>query len=143
MDFDETWTYCFSSGDLNSFTVENDGRGKPWTGDITMTHSDERYAALMFCQNCDCDWENCEPEVSFLSFFLNNSYCAQIFSDGETYVISYDCDEICVAEHAINFGFGELFGDTQCSLIDVCPFAVTWNIRGTIINIYLRKLYVY
>ena len=93
-----------------------------------MTHSDEGYAALMFCLNCDCNSGefrgNCGPEVSFLS---------------------YDCDEICVAEHGINFAFGERFGDTRCSTspIDVCPFEVTWNIRGTIIKIYLTKLNVY
>ena len=120
--YDEKWTHCFPSGDLNSFTFENEG--KSWTGDITMTHYDEGYAALMFCQNCDCN--------------SGEFRCGLVDS-----VISTDCDELCVAEHAINLGFGGLPGDTQCSPSDVCRFAVSWNIRGTIINIHLTKLYVY
>ena len=114
--YDEKWTHCFPSGDLNSFTVENNGNA--WSGDITMTHSDEGYAALMFCENC-----NCNPEKFWGNCGLQHTP---------------DCEELCVPEHAINIGLGRSWipGDPQCSPSDVCPFAVSWNIRGTIINIH-------
>ena len=113
LDYDETWTYCFPSEDLVFYTLQNDD-GKSWTGDVTITHTDARYDALMLCENCDC---NCED-------------------DHED-----DCNQECTAQQTIYMGLDDdsnVDGDTKCLHSRSCPFAVSWTVTGEIVIICFR-----
>ena len=107
---DESWSHCFSSVDLLSFSVRNED-GNSWVGEVSMTHTDENYAALMICtENCDCECGDRSEE----------DYQAN------------GCDT-CVQHPDFQLGIdndSNVDGDTKCRFGNSCPFAISWTVTG-------------
>ena len=99
---EEPWSYCFPSGELQFYTLQNTD-GDKWVGDVSMTHSDESYSALMQCENCQCQCTGTEAE---------------------------DCSSDCLEEEVINLGLDDddtAEGETKCLEGHSCPFRVLWT----------------
>ena len=108
---DESWSQCFPSEDLVSFSLRNED-GNSWVGTVSMTHTDQKYEALMLCtENCDCECGDRSEE----------DYQAN------------GCDT-CVQHSNFELGIdndSNVDGDTKCRFGNTCPFAVSWVITGT------------
>ena len=102
---EEPWSYCFPSGELQFYTLQNTD-GDKWVGDISMTHTDEIYSSLMQCENCQCQCTGTEAE---------------------------DCSSDCLEEEVINLGLDDdsnAEGETKCLEGASCPFRVLWTVTG-------------
>ena len=108
---DEFWEFCFPSMDLVSFSLRNED-GNSWVGDVSMTHSEEKYASSMLCtENCDCECGNLSEE-------------------------DYQANGCGTCVHHADFELGidndsNVDGDTKCRFGNTCPFAVSWTVTGT------------
>ena len=104
---DEPWSYCFPSGELQWYILKNTD-GDKWVGDVSMTHSEEKYGTLMQCENCNCQCTGTEAE---------------------------DCSSECLEEEVINLGLDDdsnSEGETKCLMGRSCPFRVIWSSQGTL-----------
>ena len=111
IDYDEPFEYCFPSEELESYHLQNTD-GDKWVGDVSMTHSDEKYGTLMQCElNCGCQCTGTEAE---------------------------DCSPECLEQEVINLGLDDdsnSDGDTKCLESASCHFKVSWNVAGTVSTI--------
>lgn len=106
IDYETAWSYCFPSGDLQWYTLQNTD-GDRWEGDVSMTHTDQSYSSLMQCENCGCQCTGTDAE---------------------------DCSSECLEEEVINLGLDDDLsagGETKCLGGNSCPFRVMWTVQGT------------
>ena len=110
LDDDESWSHCFPSMDLLDFTLRNED-GNTWVGEVSMTHTDSKYAGLILCTaNCLCECAGKSEED-----YLTNG-CGV-------------CQEHTVFELGID-NDSKVDGDTKCRNSDNCLFELSWTVTG-------------
>ena len=105
----ESWSYCFPSEDLVHFSVRGES-GNSWVGDISFTHSNERYDSSMTCyENCDCACNGLSEDE-----YLDNG-CGECIPDN-TFLLGIDNDD-------------DVAGDLKCRFGEECLFEVSWDVQ--------------
>ena len=114
---EEPWTYCFPTGELESFKLQ--GNNIRWVGDISITNPDQSYLSLMQCDDCLCQ-------------------CTGTKDD--------DCTDDCLEQQVINLGLDDdddAEGDTKCLFEKECHFNVVTSrsVKSTF-SLYSRPYFL-